>query len=114
MIAHIVQSLEIYNIFQNKIFLVPTGVSRYSDLYENLGKKTKQPLLNMNVFNKAISLNRWDRRNIVIFRIKYFLQNCALESSGLISLFQGRTEGKEIIYLPGSISFLGEHMFTFC
>ena len=42
MIAHIVQSLEIYNIFQNKIFIVPTGVSRYSDLYENLAKKTKQ------------------------------------------------------------------------
>jgi len=42
MIAHIVQSLEIYNIFQNKIFVVPTGVSRYSDLYENLAKKTKQ------------------------------------------------------------------------
>ena len=31
MIVHIVQSLEIYNIFQNKIFVVPTGVSRYSD-----------------------------------------------------------------------------------
>ena len=75
MIVHIVQSLEIYKISQNKIFVVPTGVSRYSDkscMRSGEKNKTKQPLLNMNVFNKAINLNQWDRNNIVIFRIKYF------------------------------------------